>query len=349
MDVLELDTPVMIVDLDVLEDNVGRLEASLKDLDVRGRPHIKTHKIPAFGRKQLQAGAIGICCQKIGEAEIFAAAGFDDILIAFNIVGRPKVERLARLQHVARAVTAVDSTEVVAGIACAAREEGVQVPLVVEIDAGGHRAGVKGADDVVLRAQEIADKPELCFEGIMCYPTTQHVIPILQEARERLDRVGLPPRIVSGGGTGRHSLAPEAGLTEHRSGTYVYNDMSCVRHGYATIEQCAMQVLVTVVSTASTGWATVDGGSKTFTNDALQADGRNGFVLEYPDVYLERMNEEHGILRTDGSAARPKVGEKVRIIPNHACGTTNLHDYVATHRRGKVESILPIAARGAIR
>ncbi|MGH7922447.1 MAG: alanine racemase [Candidatus Dormibacteraceae bacterium] len=349
MNVFELDTPVMIVDLDVLEGNIARLEASLAGLDVKGRPHIKTHKIPAFGRKQLEAGAIGICCQKVGEAEVFAQAGFEDILIAFNIVGRPKLERLARLQHSTRAMAAVDSQEVIAGIACAAREEGVRVPLVVEVDAGSHRAGVKAADDVVALAQEIAGRPELCFDGIMCYPTTDYVVPILQESRERLEGAGLAPRIVSGGGTGRHSLARQAGLTEHRSGTYAYNDMTCVRRGNATIEECAMQVLVTVVSTASAGWATVDGGSKTFTNDALQEDGHNGFVLEYPDVYLDRMNEEHGILRTDGSSAQPKVGEKLRIIPNHACGTTNLHDYVVAHRGGKVESILPIAARGAIR
>jgi len=139
------------------------------------------------------------------------------------------------------------------------------------------------------------------------------------------------------------------GMTEHRSGTYAYNDMNCVRSGKATLEQCAMQVLVTVVSTASPGWTTVDGGSKTFTNDSLQADGHNGYVLEYPDVYLHHMNEEHGILKTDGSATHPTIGEKIRIIPNHACGTTNLHDYVVAHRGGTVEAFMPIAARGAIR
>jgi len=158
----------------------------------------------------------------------------------------------------------------------------------------------------------------------MCYPTTEHVIPILLEAREQLERAGLPPKIVSGGGTGAQQRAKAAGLTEHRSGTYAYNDMNCVRRGAARLEQCAMQVLVTVVSTASPGWATVDGGSKTFTNDALQTDGHNGHVLEYPDVFLHHMNEEHGVLATDQSERRPKVGEKLRIIPNHACGTTNL-------------------------
>lgn len=264
-------------------------------------------------------------------------------------MGKSKLERLARLQHTTRATAAVDSLEVVEGIAGAARDEGVQVPIVVEVDSGPHRAGVRGGPEATALAREIASRTELSFEGIMCYPTTEQVIPVLHDAREQLERAGLPPRIVSGGGTGRHALARAAGLTEHRSGTYVYNDMTCVRRGWATVEQCAMQVLVTVVSTASPGCVTVDGGSKTFTNDALQADGHNGFVLEYPDYHLDPKYEEHGILRSDGDATRPKVGDKLRIIPNHACGTTNLHDYVVTHRGGRVESFLSIAARGAIR
>ena len=349
MHISELDTPVMLVDLTVLEDNIRRLQMELTAAGINGRPHIKTHKIPAFGRKQIEAGAIGICCQKVGEAEVFAMAGFDNILIAFNIVGRPKVERLARLQHLAHAIAAVDSRETIDGIARAASEAGVRVPLVVEIDAGGHRAGVQTAGEVVALVRHLVAMPSLDFAGIMCYPTTEHVIPILLEAREKLERARLPPAIVSGGGTGAQKHARAAGLTEHRSGTYAYNDMNCVRQGTATLDQCALQVLVTVVSTASPGWATVDGGSKTFTNDALQADGHNGAVLEYPEVFLHHMNEEHGILNTAQSERRPKVGEKLRIIPNHACGTTNLHDAVAAHRDGTVEAIFPIAARGTIR
>jgi len=178
---------------------------------------------------------------------------------------------------------------------------------------------VQAADDAVALARRIADTPSLAYEGIMCYPTTKHVIPIILEAREKLQRAGLAPTVVSGGGTGAHSVAKEAGLTEHRSGTYAYNDMNCVRSGKATLEQCAMQVLVTVVSTASPGWTTVDGGSKTFTNDSLQADGHNGYVLEYPDVYLHHMNEEHGILKTDGSARTPGSSAVTT-----ACGSANV-------------------------
>lgn len=349
MHVSELDTPVMLVDLDRVEDNIQRLQAELDGMGVKGRPHIKTHKIPAIGRKQLAAGAIGVTCQKVGEAEVFAAAGFADILIAYNIVGQSKTERLARLQRQCRATAAVDAFDTARGIAEAARAEGVTVPLVVEIDAGGHRAGVQTATEACDLGRRLGDLPGVAFAGIMCYPTSEHVIPVLREARELLDRAGVACAIVSGGGTGRQHVARAAGLTEHRSGTYAYNDLSCVRAGKATIDQYAMQVLVTVVSTASPGYATVDGGSKTFTNDALRSGESNGYVMEYPDCFLERMNEEHGILNTAHAERQPRVGEKVRIIPNHACGTTNLHDYVAAHRGGKVEAIWPIAARGTIR
>ncbi len=349
MHVSELDTPVMLVDLDIVAQNIARLQAELNALGVASRPHIKTHKIPAIGRMQLAAGSAGICCQKVGEAEVFAAAGFHSILIAYNIVGRPKTDRLARLQHQAKAIAAVDSVTTVEGIAASAAAEGVTVPVVVEIDAGGHRAGVQTAAEALALAQHIASCRSLELAGLMCYPTTTAVIPVLHEARERFLKAGLPCSLVSGGGTGAQHLAQPAGLTEHRSGTYVYNDLSCVRSDKATIAQCAMTVLVTVVSTASPGYTTVDGGSKTFTNDGVRPDSSNGYVVEYPDAFLERMNEEHGILNTARSATKPAVGDKVRIIPNHACGTTNLHDYVAAHRGGQVEAIWPIAARGAIR
>ncbi len=349
MHISDLDTPVMVVDLDIVEGNIKRLEDSLASLGVRGRPHVKTHKIPAIARKQVAAGAIGITCQKVGEAEVFVQGGLTDILIPYNIVGRSKIERLARLQHQAHVTAAVDASDTARSIAKVAVDEHTTIPLVVEVDAGGHRAGVQSAENVVEVAKAIADSPGISFDGIMCYPTSPHVIPILREACSLLEAAGLAPRIISGGGTGRQHLAREAGLTEHRSGTYLYSDMNCVRAGYTTLEQCAMQVLVTVVSTAAPGHATVDGGSKTFTNDSLQQDHRNGYVLEYPEIFLHHMNEEHGILDTSQSDKQPKVGEKLRIIPNHACGTTNLHDYVAVHRGGHVEGIWPVAARGTIR
>ncbi len=349
MHVSELDTPSLLVDLDRLEANIGRLQQELDAVSVTCRPHIKTHKIPTIGRKQLAAGACGITYQKLGEAEIFAAAGFNDILLAYNVVGPFKAARLARLQHQSRVTAAVDALETARGISAAAGAEGVTVPLLVEIDAGYHRAGVSTAQDAGTLARQIVGLPFVQFDGLMCYPTTPEVIPILQETRTLLQAADLPCPVVSGGGTGLQRLAQEAGLSEHRSGTYVYNDLNCVRSGAAAIDQCALQVLVTLVSVAAADYVTIDGGSKTFTNDSLQADGHNGYVLDYPDAYLERLSEEHGVVNVQHCARRPRLGEQLRIIPNHACGTTNMHDQVAAHRGGHVEAIWPIAARGMIR
>lgn len=354
--VADLDTPVMVVDLDTLEGNVQRLQQEIDALGLNARPHIKTHKIPSIGRMQLRAGATGITCQKLGEAEVFADAGFEDILIPYNIVGAAKLERLTRLARRVRLTVGVDSEYTARGIAEACQEAGTNVDLLVEVDSGGHRAGVQTAQEVQTLARSIADFPGVTFGGFMCYPSGRATGEVFAEARDLLDRDGIPVATVSGGGTGSQRLSRETGCTEHRSGTYIYNDLSVLRSGNCTIEQCAMTVLVTVVSTSCPGFATVDGGSKTFTNDALQREGSNGYVREYPDVFLERMNEEHGVLslaKLPAGAPRPKVGEQLHIVPNHACGTTNLHDVVYGYRRRDGEELVevewPVPARGKIR
>ncbi len=358
----ELDTPVMVVDLDVLEGNIKRLQDEVDALGLTSRPHIKTHKIPTIGHMQLAAGAVGITCQKLGEAEVFAGAGFTDILVPYNILGAPKLERLTRLARRVRMTVSVDSEVTARGIAEASQEAGTDVGVVVEVDSGGHRAGVQTAREVQTLARAIADFPGVSFQGFMCYPSRPQMTDLWAEARDLLSRDGIPVNVISGGGTGAQRLSKENGCTEHRSGTYIYNDLSVLRSGNCTLEECAMNVLVTVVSTSCPGYSTIDGGSKTFTNDALRQDDAlrkgdsNGHVREYPDVFLERMNEEHGVLslsRLPEGAPRPKVGEKVHVIPNHACGTTNLHDVVYGYRRRNGEEIIeaewPIPARGKIR
>ena len=355
--VMDLDTPVMVVDLDQVEDNIQRLQADLNRLGLANRPHIKTHKIPTIGRWQQQAGAIGITCQKLGEAEVFADNGFQDILVPYNIMGAPKLERLTRLARRGVTVTvAVDSEYTARGIAGAAQEADTSLRMVVEVDSGGHRAGVQNAKEAQTLARIIADFPNVEFQGFMCYPSRPAMTEIWEEARDLLSKDGIPIHMISGGGTGAQEVSKANGATEHRSGTYLYNDLSCYRGGKATLDQCAMTILTTVVSTSCPGFSIVDGGSKTFTNDALQREGSNGYVREYPDVYLERMNEEHGVLslsKLPEGAPRPKVGEKVHVIPNHACGTTNLHDVVYGYRKRNGEEVVewewPIHARGKIR
>jgi D-serine deaminase-like pyridoxal phosphate-dependent protein len=354
--VADLDTPVMVVDLDVLEGNIKRLQDDIDSLGLASRPHIKTHKIPNIGQMQLKAGATGITCQKLGEAEVFADAGFEDILVPYNIVGPSKLERLTRLARRAHLTVAVDSEVTARGVAEASQEAGTNVDLLVEVDSGGHRAGVQTAQEAQTLARKIADFPGVTFGGFMCYPSRPPMGDLFAEARDLLQRDGVPVTTVSGGGTGAQRVSKETGCTEHRSGTYIYNDLSVLRSGKCTIDQCAMSVLVTVVSTSCPGYSTIDGGSKTFTSDALRRDDSNGYVRECPDVYLERMNEEHGVLslsKLPAGAPRPQVGEKLHVVPNHACGTTNLHDVVYGYRRRGGEEVVevewPIPARGKIR
>ena len=354
--VADLDTPVMVVDLDKVEDNIRRLQKDLDRLGMKNRPHIKTHKIPTIGRWQQEAGAIGITCQKLGEAEVFADAGFEDILIPYNIVGPQKLERLTRLARRATITVAVDSEYTARGIAEASQSAGTEMGMIVEVDSGGHRAGVQNAKEGQELARKIADFPGVTFQGFMCYPSRPQMTDIWAEVRDLLTKDGIPVNMISGGGTGAQETSAKNGCTEHRSGTYLYNDLSVFRGGNCTLDQCAQTILTTVVSTSCPGFMTVDGGSKTFTNDALQRDGSNGYVREYPDIYLQRMNEEHGVLSLDKlpeGAPRPKVGEKLHIIPNHACGTTNLHDVVYGYRVRNGEEIVewewPIHARGKIR
>lgn len=352
----DLDTPVMVVDIDVLEGNIKRLQDSVDALGLTSRPHIKTHKIPTIGHMQLAAGAVGITCQKLGEAEVFAGAGFTDILIPYNIMGAAKLERMTRLARRAKLTVAVDSEFTARGIAEASQEAGTDVGVVVEVDSGGHRAGVQTAKEAQALSRAIADFPGVTFQGFMCYPSRPQMTDLWAEARDLLSRDGIPINMISGGGTGSQQMSKENGCTEHRSGTYIYNDLSVLRSGNCTLDECAMTVLVTVVSTSCPGYSTVDGGSKTFTSDALRQGESNGYVREYPDVYLERMNEEHGVLtlaKLAPDAPRPKVGEKVHVVPNHACGTTNLHDVVYGYRQRDGEKIIeaewPIPARGKIR
>lgn len=353
--VADLDTPAMVVDLPVMEGNIRRLQDELDALGLESRPHIKTHKIPAIAHRQLAAGAVGITCQKLGEAEVFADAGCTDILVPYNIVGPAKLERLVRLARRVNVIVAVDSDVTARGIAEASRAAGTTVKLEVEIDSGGRRAGVQNAREAQALARLISDLPGVEFLGFMCFPSRMEMADVLAEARDLLagDDIAVP--VISGGGTGAQRVSKEIGCTEHRSGTYIYNDLNVLRAGNCTLEQCAMSVLVTVVTTSCPGYSTVDGGSKTFTNDDLR-QGSNGYVREYPDVYLERMNEEHGVLNLSQvaeAAPRPRVGEQLHITPNHACGTTNLHDVVYGYGRRNGEDVVevewPVLARGKIR
>jgi D-serine deaminase-like pyridoxal phosphate-dependent protein len=350
----DLDTPVVTIDLDVMEATIRRAQTYFDEHGILNRPHIKTHKIPAIAHKQLEAGAKGITCQKLGEAEVFVAAGIKDVLIPYNIVGEQKLERLCRLAKQARMSVCVDSEYTVRGISAAANREGVEIDLEVECDTGMRRAGVQSPEEAADLARLIARLPGVRFAGWMTYPTTKETVAFFDAASALIARDGLSAAVRSGGGTPGMWRAHEAlpTVNEYRAGTYIYFDRNCVGAGAATWDECAMRVHMTVVSRPTKDRAILDGGSKTLTNDPA-GSGQTGYgrIVEYPEAVIARQSEEHG--HVDLSACppdrRPEIGERVTVIPNHACATTNLHDEVVGVRHGKVEVIWPVLARGKIR
>jgi D-serine deaminase-like pyridoxal phosphate-dependent protein len=352
--VSELDTPVVTIDLDVMEETIRRYQAYCDQHGVLNRPHIKTHKIPAIAHKQVEAGAVGITCQKLGEAEVFVAAGLKDVLIPYNIIGAQKLERLCNLAKQARMSVCVDSEYTVRGISEVAQREGVEINLEVECDTGMHRAGVQSPQEAAALARLIARLPGVRFQGWMTYPTTKETVPFFEEASRLIAGEGLSAEIRSGGGTGGMWRAHEAlpTVNEHRAGTYIYFDRNCVGAGAATWEQCAQRVIMTVVSRPTKDRCILDGGSKTLSNDGVHKSMTGyGRIVEYPDALIAQQSEEHGHVDLSGCPAdkRPEIGERVSVIANHACQTTNLHDEVVGVRKGKVEVVWPVLARGKIR
>jgi D-serine deaminase-like pyridoxal phosphate-dependent protein len=342
----DLDTPALIVDLDIMEANIQRLQSYCDAHGLRLRPHIKTHKVPAIAHRQIRAGAQGIACQKLSEAEVFAAAGFEDILIPYNIVGPAKLERLARLMRQCHLIVAADSVTTVRGLAQAATMAGQPLDVILELEGEIERAGIPTPEEAVTLARLIVTTPMLHYRGVMIYPSSPESTSRLKAFLDALTNAGLPPEIVSGGGTGAAYRSHEVpGLTEIRVGTYVYNDWTTVQHGWCTIEQCAQKVICTVVSRPTSERAILDGGSKTFSSDGTFPMGH---IVEYPEASIYRLNEEHAYVDISRCIRKPEIGERVTVIPNHACAVTNLHDVIYGLRGDQVEAVWPILARGKV-
>ncbi len=347
MDIHDLDTPCLTVDLDIMMRNIVRLQECLDSGGVANRPHIKTHKVPAIAQLQLEAGASGITCQKLGEAEVMADAGIGDILITYNIVGRQKLDRLVRLAKRVDLTVTVDSLEVAKGIAEAAEEADTTVGVLVELATELERTGVPAPADLVELACNVARLPGLRLRGMMLYPSSPRNAGRVAEAVAGLTAAGLPTEIVSGGGTAAALQVREVPeITEHRAGTYLFNDRATVEKGAATWDDCALSVLVTVVSRPVPNRAIVDGGSKTFSSDYGVPVGH---VVDWPGAQVYKMNEEHGYVDVGGCATKPAVGDRMRVVPNHVCSTVNMHDVMFGLRHDRVEVVWTIEARGKLR
>jgi len=345
-------TPAVVIDLDRVERNIARVQQLCDAAGVANRPHIKTHKSPALAKLQTAAGAKGITCQKLGEAEVMVAEGLDDILISYNLLGTEKVGRLGRLLQRASMTVAADNPTVIGGLPQAADIAGRQLGVVIECDTGRKRAGVETPAEAVQLARAIKERPSLRFEGFLFYPT-EHSWPQTQrfydEALEGVRALGLEPRIVSTGGTPNlPNMGKLKGATEHRAGTYIFNDRMMLDCGAATLEDCALSVYATVVSRAAPERGILDSGSKTLTADTGALNDGFGLILEYPQAKIHAFAEEHGFLDLSRSNARPSVGEVVRVIPNHVCVVVNMVDRMIAVRGDKIVDVLPVAARGRL-
>jgi D-serine deaminase-like pyridoxal phosphate-dependent protein len=349
MRVDELDTPVAVVDLDRLEANIARLQSYLGAYGIANRPHIKTHKIPEIARMQVAAGGVGITCQKLGEAEVMADAGIDDIFVPYNILGGAKLERLAALARRIHLSVTADSEPVVRGLSEAMSAAGLTLPVLVECDTGLGRCGVQTPQQAVGLATMIAGAPGLAFGGLMTYPNSDWMDAFVRETKALLEPHGIPVERVSGGGTGgMRTVHEHPEVTEHRAGEYVYGDRYALAGGVMRPDEIAFSVNTTVVSRPTPDRAVLDGGSKTFSSDLRGLDG-HGLIVEYPEARISALTEEHGHVDVSNCGARPEVGERVTVIPNHVCVVSNLFNEVVAVRGGIVQHIWPVACRGLLR
>lgn len=347
MKIGDVDTPALLIDLDVMEHNIRRLQDYMDRHGLDNRPHVKTHKIPAIAHVQLAAGASGITCQKLGEAEVMAAAGIEDILVTYNVVGPQKLERLVRLAKRTHLSVTVDSPEVARGISGAAKAAGVVIDVLVELGSELERTGAPTPAALVELARAVEPLPGLRLRGLMIYPSHPENAVHIAAAVEGLRRAGLPTEVVSGGGTpGAWQAHRIPGLTEHRAGSYIFNDTVMIERGAATVDDCALTVLTMVVSRPAAERAIIDAGRKTFSSDG---ELPGGYVVEYPEAQLYRLSEEHGFVDVGACRNPPHVGECLRVVPIRAGGAVNMHDVAYGVRGDEVEVVWEIQARGKVR
>jgi D-serine deaminase-like pyridoxal phosphate-dependent protein len=363
MHVSEIDTPALVVDLDIFERNLTRVAGYARQHGLRLRPHTKTHKSVRLAKRQLAAGAAGLTVAKVSEAEIMLAAEPDDVLVAYPIVGRAKLARLTQIARQTRVTVALDSAFAARQLSDAARAAQVEIGVLAEVDAGLGRVGVTAGEPLRQLARTIEKLPHLRFAGIAFYPghiksldepglrALAQLSDLLRGILDDFRAAGIEAGIVSGGSTPTLFHSHEIhGLTEIRPGTYVFNDVNTMRSGACTLEDCAATILATVVSTARPGQMIIDGGSKTFSSDRLadSAEVTFGHLVEAPGARFHKMNEEHGFIDLAHAEAEFNVGDRVHVIPNHICVAVNLHEKVYGVRGESVEEVWPVDARGKL-
>jgi len=354
----ELDTPALVVDLPAMERNIVRMTERILGNSVNWRPHTKGQKIPAIAQQLIRAGAIGVTCAKLGEAEVMAAAGIQDILIANQIVGAEKIARLVNLRRHTDVIVAVDSPENVTELSKAACAKGVELRVVVEVDTGMHRCGVAGPEDAVALARQVHNAPGLIFAGIEGWEghTTriadpedkrtqvQQAVGILVDAAQQCRAAGLPVEIVSCGGTGTYWIsATIPGVTEIQAGGGIFSDV-LYQEQYGLDHELALTMMTTVISRPTPQRVVVDAGKKTFSSD-----GAVPRAIGVADVTSTNLSAEHTRLELGTENTTLRVGDRVEFVVGYGDTTMHLHDELFGVRDGMVETVWPILGRGKLR
>lgn len=351
MTVSQIDTPAVLVDLNIAEKNIRDFQRYCDQHNLRLRPHIKTHKLPSLAEYQIAQGAIGFTCQKISEAEAMVDGGvMGDLLITYNIIGSWKIARLRALSKRVTLSVVADSQAVIQGLSAGFADAQSPLSVLIECNTGADRCGVTTPEQAADLAVMVEAAPGLRFAGLMTYPPVgraETVSKWLSEAIELIEGRGLKVEVVSSGGSPdmwQAHLMPIA--TEYRIGTYVYNDRSLVSRGTCELSDCALTVLATVVSVPLPNRAIIDAGSKVLTSDLLGLDGY-GHVVGHGDVAIDQLSEEHGRL-VSTAPIELEVGQQVRIIPNHSCVVSNMLDHVILMRGDVIDREEKVAARGQV-
>lgn len=348
LDTNNLDTPVPVVDMPTVKANIERLQNLCDRAGVSNRPHIKTHKSVEVAKLQLSSGAQGITCQKLGEAEVMADAGFDDILISYNILGPAKRSRLANLAQRTTLTVAADNRRVIEDISAAMDGVNAKLGVLIECETGNNRCGVASPREAVELAKLVVSNAKLHFRGLMVYPPrgdTRATNEFLAHARSEFDDAGLEIEVVSSGGTPNMASIGQCGETEYRSGTSVYNDRMMIGFNVATHGDCALHVYSTIISHPTPGRIILDAGSKALTSD-LGGYDTFGILPDYPEAKITTLYEEHGVVDVSSCRHIPAIGEVVRILPNHVCPVSNLFDEVLCLEETGLLRSLRIDARG---
>ena len=354
----DLETPVLLLNLEHFESNVRHLAGYCHTHGKAWRPHSKAHKSPAIAHIELANGACGITCAKLGEAEWMVAHGVSSILLANQIVSPAKFAALARLQHQAEVIAAVDNIAVVEPMAAAAAAEGVRIPVVVEIDIGMKRVGVEPGPPVLALSKAIGDQAGLAFKGLMgyeghaldCWPHSAkqracyQALDLLVESRNLLKDNGIPVEIVSAGGTGSYEIsALHDGITEIQAGGGVFMD-AMYRHTCHVEALTPALTVLTAVTSRAADRVVVDAGFKTLSSGHQPPE-----VLGRSDLRLRYLSAEHGVFDIVEGQAGPALGERIELLVGYSDSTTFLHDYFVAIRKGRVEKIWDISARGLLR